>query len=249
MVSDSKHKMILAGWDYGERARDALALAGVLARRLGLGIRVAHVYETYPAYAPYTDLTESARALPGTVASHLLHGCPRAVAIAPAGYVQKHHSAIATIAAAYDASPEARAAVDEATRLARLAGAKLRIVSVVPPVAYGAGATMVPPADIASLAVDARRRELDDVMANRPADVECEDVLRQGSPPGELCDEAEDADLLVMGSRGYGPLRSVLLGSVSSGVVRSAPCPVLVFPRSAITKRDERRAGAAVAMS
>ena len=108
---------------------------------------------------------------------------------------------------------------------------------------------MVPPADIASLDVAARRHELDAVMADRPVDVECEDVLRQGSPADELRDEAEDADLLVMGSRGYGPLRAVLLGSVSSGVVRSAPCPVLVIPRSATTKRDERRAGAAVAMS
>jgi nucleotide-binding universal stress UspA family protein len=36
-----------------------------------------------------------------------------------------------------------------------------------------------------------------------------------------------------MGSRGYGPLRRVLLGSVSSHVMRHAHCPVVVVPRSA----------------
>lgn len=47
-----------------------------------------------------------------------------------------------------------------------------------------------------------------------------------------LADAAADADLLVVGSRGYGPLRRVLLGSTSAGLVRSARCPVLVYPRA-----------------
>ena len=305
MTSTLHRKVILVGWDDRERARDALALAGVLARELGLGIRLAHVCESYPSYPPYTDLTQAARdagqeildnaplgelegvtvekalvtahspsaglhqladgadvemvvlgsthrsaigrAVPGTVAHHLLHGCPCAVAIAPAGYVQRHGTTIATVAAAFDGSPEARAAVEEATRIAQAAGAKLRIVSVIEPSMYGwAGATMMPPSDITSLVMDERRRELDEVVANRPADVDCEDVLREGPPVRVLCDEAKDADLLVMGSRGYGPLRSVLVGSVSSGVAHSAGCPVVVLPRSAITASGARQADEAV---
>ena len=39
--------------------------------------------------------------------------------------------------------------------------------------------------------------------------------------------------LLVCGSRGYGPLRSVLLGGVSRRLVDAAHCPVLVLPREA----------------
>lgn len=42
----------------------------------------------------------------------------------------------------------------------------------------------------------------------------------------------EGLDLLVLGSRGFGPLRRVLLGSVSSELVREAPWPVMVVPRS-----------------
>ncbi len=38
-------------------------------------------------------------------------------------------------------------------------------------------------------------------------------------------------DLLVVGSRGYGPVLRVLLGSVSTRLIHIAPCPVLVIPR------------------
>jgi nucleotide-binding universal stress UspA family protein len=41
------------------------------------------------------------------------------------------------------------------------------------------------------------------------------------------------SDLLAVGSRGYGPLRAVLLGSVSSALVRSAASPLVVVPRGA----------------
>jgi nucleotide-binding universal stress UspA family protein len=53
-----------------------------------------------------------------------------------------------------------------------------------------------------------------------------------GDPADELATQASDLDLLVIGSRGYGPLRSVLLGGVSAKVMRSAPCPVFVVPRA-----------------
>jgi nucleotide-binding universal stress UspA family protein len=51
--------------------------------------------------------------------------------------------------------------------------------------------------------------------------------------PGRAIVEAceEGIDLLVCGSRGYGPLRAVLLGGVSSYVVAHARCPVVVVPR------------------
>ena len=51
--------------------------------------------------------------------------------------------------------------------------------------------------------------------------------------PSALADAAEGADLLVTGSRGYGPRHSVLVGGVSRYLVDNAPCPVLVVPRVA----------------
>jgi hypothetical protein len=45
--------------------------------------------------------------------------------------------------------------------------------------------------------------------------------------------------LLVLGSRGYGPVRRVLLGSVSGELVRGAACPVLVVPRPGVRTPED----------
>jgi nucleotide-binding universal stress UspA family protein len=59
-------------------------------------------------------------------------------------------------------------------------------------------------------------------------DVEVEAMVLPGDPRQVLVDLSSDADLVVMGSRGRGPLRTMLLGSVSSAVVKQAGCPVVV---------------------
>jgi nucleotide-binding universal stress UspA family protein len=69
-------------------------------------------------------------------------------------------------------------------------------------------------------------------------EVEVERVLRSGDPAAELALEAVELDLLVVGSRGHGPLGETLLGSVSSELVRTAPCPVLVMPRGAAVSTE-----------
>jgi nucleotide-binding universal stress UspA family protein len=52
-----------------------------------------------------------------------------------------------------------------------------------------------------------------------------------GDPADVLVDLSQRIDLLVCGSRGYGPLRGVLLGSVTRRVIAEAHCPVIVLPR------------------
>ena len=85
----------------------------------------------------------------------------------------------------------------------------------------------IPPTDIETegrTAFDAEFSRLGDA-------VEREFVV--GDAVAELVRRTEDADLAIVGSRGYGPLRSVLLGSVSAQLVRRASCPVMVVPRGA----------------
>jgi hypothetical protein len=63
--------------------------------------------------------------------------------------------------------------------------------------------------------------------------VQCDiDVLYQDAADGVVAASAL-VDLLVMGSRAYGPVKSVMLGGVSRQVIAHADCPVLVLPRGA----------------
>jgi nucleotide-binding universal stress UspA family protein len=61
-----------------------------------------------------------------------------------------------------------------------------------------------------------------------------------GDPVHELRERAnrEHVRLLVVGSRGRGPIRQAFLGSVSAALAASAPCPVLVVPPSAVVSWD-----------
>ena len=75
--------------------------------------------------------------------------------------------------------------------------------------------------------------ELEDAVAKLDGEPRGEPFFAVGNAAEILADGSEDLDLLVLGSRGYGPLHSVLVGGVAGRVVREAACPVLVLPRKA----------------
>ena len=62
-------------------------------------------------------------------------------------------------------------------------------------------------------------------------DVPTERIELEGDPAAALATAARDLDLLIVGSRSYGPLGAVLLGAVTRQLVRMASCPVMVVPR------------------
>jgi nucleotide-binding universal stress UspA family protein len=139
-----------------------------------------------------------------------------------------------TIVVGIDGSSGAEAALDFAGAEAKLRGAKLRIVAAweVPVAAYAGVGGFSPPIDTSTFDVFRERAEQ---VANEAAEqvrdehgIECETVVTEGQPAAVLLEQAKNADLVVVGSRGLGGFRSLLLGSVSQQVVHYAPCPVVV---------------------
>ncbi len=176
------------------------------------------------------------RIYPGSIAERLLHGAPCAVAVAPRGFASQPEDELRVLCAAFDGSPESRAALEVAAGLAEAAEATLRVVAVHEP--FTPGAAAVAPMgtyDVGAVTQrEAMQERLDEAVAELPGALRAKGLLLKGQAAEELLAEMElGVDLLVMGSRGRGPLGRVLLGGVSAKVVRSAPCPVLVMPRGA----------------
>ena len=67
------------------------------------------------------------------------------------------------------------------------------------------------------------------------ADAETSGAVVAGAPVQALTTLSERVDLLVVGSRGWGPVRRILLGSTAVRLMREARCPLLVLPRGVAT--------------
>jgi nucleotide-binding universal stress UspA family protein len=176
------------------------------------------------------------RIYPGSVAERLLHGARCAVAVAPRGFASRSDGEPRVFAVAFDGSAESHMALQVASGLAEAAEATLRVVAVHEPfTATTAGVAPMGVTDVGSATQrDAMRDRLDDAVAELPPRLRARALLLTGPAAEELLKETElGVDLLIMGSHGRGPLGRVLLGGVSATVMRSAPCPVLVMPRSA----------------
>ena len=132
-----------------------------------------------------------------------------------------------------DGSAEADAALAFAVTEARLRGLPLRIVCAWEPSgsAY-AGEAFAVTAD-AFVAGEQHAQEVVRATLERvPHDgIEVEAVSVEGSAATALLEEAAEAALLVVGTRGRGATRRLVLGSVSNEVAHHARCPVTIVPR------------------
>lgn len=137
------------------------------------------------------------------------------------------------IVLATDGSPSAAEATLQAVELARALGAPLVAVSVeqasfTGAAHYGSAEVVAELARVAAERVEAALAQARAVA--REAGVRCEVVHATGWVPTQICRllVQRKARMLVIGAHGWGPLRRVLHGSVSTAVLQQAPCPVLV---------------------
>lgn len=176
------------------------------------------------------------RVLVGSTGERLLHGSPCPVVVVPRDY-SLEGSHMQAIALGYDGGDEARAAVAPAVAFARAAGCDLKLIAAVDPSAFTDSFGLDPAYDPLELQREMFARltgELQQAAAGIEEPPHVEVAVETGDPVDVLTAAGQDgADLLLVGSRGYGPMEMVLLGSVAAKLTRTAPCPVMVVPRSA----------------
>jgi nucleotide-binding universal stress UspA family protein len=176
------------------------------------------------------------RVVLGRLARRLLHGASCAVAITPRGHRPAPPGTPLLLGVGFDDSAESRLALDAGARWARDLGAGLRVVSALelPIAANPVFGTVSFRHTLESMRRFARDRLVEACATLEvPAGVAYE--IRERDPVSVLADESARVDLLIVGSRAYGPVRTVLLGGVSGPVVERATCPVLVVPRGVAT--------------
>ena len=171
------------------------------------------------------------RVVAGDTARAVIQGAKRPIVVARPGATEP--LAGRGVGLGYDGSPESHAALEWAGRFATAIGATVRVRCVAEPpqgfspsVAYGANSVALTPG---------RREYAEDLVARAVAELgdgaTGEAIV--GVARNELVELSEQVDLLVLGSRGYGPVRCALLGGSSDRVVHAAACPVVVIPRGA----------------
>jgi nucleotide-binding universal stress UspA family protein len=175
------------------------------------------------------------RISPGSTGDRLLHGAICPVAMAPRGFRDRPIEApVKRIGVAYVDTPEGNEAVRVAGALAAEVGASLTLYTVVARRAEVFSPIIGRDAEEAFLATvrEDVKAAMQRARALLPGGIPVEEELLEGDTVEALAalDEHE-IDMLVCGSRGYGPVRRVLLGGVLRKLIRRAACPIVVVPR------------------
>ena len=173
--------------------------------------------------------TSLGRLLSGSVTERLFATSSSPVAIAPRDFAARRHDTLSRIGVGYDGSMEARAALAKAAELAETTDAELRVTVVCDSTASpGLEGT-----DHASL--ESRRRaeaeaRLEEALVTLGGGKRATGAIVAGAPAAalEATAKSDALDLLVIGSRGYGPFHAVAAGGVSSHLARHVLCPLVV---------------------
>jgi len=144
-----------------------------------------------------------------------------------------------------DGSEHSLRALEIAIQMAKKFGGKITLIHVYSvtfgPVIMPEPTTLTPPgfpvmtpAEVSKVA-EAARKAGSSILADgeqkvKAEGIQVETILKEGPTVQEIIKKArEDSfNLIVMGARGISKIKEILLGSVSDGVIRNTPCPVLV---------------------
>jgi nucleotide-binding universal stress UspA family protein len=175
------------------------------------------------------------RALLGSSTERLLHGATAPVTVVPPRWRQSAPDWISRIGVAYIDTRDAREALRMAVRVALRIPARLTLYTVLGQSSerYSYLVGRMDEHAFWDMVRDSFRTALDFAAAGVPLELEPRAVLLKGAVVESLAALGRnDVDVLVCGSRGYGPVRRVLLGGVSSPLIRRARLPVTVVPRA-----------------
>jgi nucleotide-binding universal stress UspA family protein len=177
------------------------------------------------------------RLLLGDVSRAVLHGSPCPVAVAPKRF---RGESPRRIAVGTDGSPESLVALEIGRALAEDHAAALTVYVVWedPPMPVVAAAGS---AGYIAEAVHERRSWAERLLAETLEDLPGSTAghLLHGQAGSVLQKASGDHDLFVVGSRSWGPVKRIALGSTSDWLVHHAACPVLVVPRPAVLAADD----------
>jgi nucleotide-binding universal stress UspA family protein len=165
------------------------------------------------------------RVVIGSVGEVLVSGAPCPIMVAPRGFAQRPPASITTVAAGFDGSPESEEALRVASVVARATEATLLPIAV----AHRSRLARHSHGELQERGRDELQARLE--AALEKLGVQADRNVVDGDPAERVAEAAAGADLLVLGARGYGPHHHVVVGSVSSKLMRTSPCPVLVLPR------------------
>jgi nucleotide-binding universal stress UspA family protein len=175
-----------------------------------------------------------------------------ALAVAPRGLAERTPFELHEIAVGYDGGQEAQRALELAGGLAAGSGAHLRIIGVVDDrlrfgwSRIGRGPVMVPNLgwvntgsrrvtvdwdQLIDAAVHELQSEIEAEAAELGVEATCE--VQRGRPADRLLEVSQDADLMIVGSRRWGSVDRVMLGTTGETLLHEASCAVLVVPRGA----------------
>lgn len=166
----------------------------------------------------------------GSVSHSLSHHCPKPLVVVPGSrYGIDVPASLRRIVVGVDGSPGAERALCWAASEAQLHGSLLEVVTAW---SWSAGrgemvADVAPGENLEAAACDILQRSVAEIA---PAQVRVDGTVREGYAPAVLLDMAQEADLLVVGSRGRGRAAEMVLGSTSHHCIHRSPVPVVIVP-------------------